>query len=404
METKILSNFIFVVFIMVMNGFHDALWMLPLLFLGSLSFMSPAFSRISYKSSNWLGKAWYTVAIWLLERWNGQKIIFYGDYEKLPHRENVLYVSNHPSETDWFYSWALAIRKSSIEGVKIILKDSLRMFPGAGWAMENLKFIFLSRHWQTDEATIAHRIGIMLKEKEENNEKFWMVIFPEGTNIEGPSYASSKKFAEKMGLEPLEYLLQPRSTGFVHVCSLLRAKTDALYDVTIAFEPKADSELATKAEKKDQWWEIGLPTLFSSLSGTFPQTVHYHVKRYEMSEIPEGKEELAAWLASVWHKKDERIRQFYATGVLDALENPSGTKQCVDPIPRWADTFGYASIVLNLLTVVFLAAFLVVWPQRWLWALVAVLFAFYVSCSLSPELRRLRGIDPPRKARSKKDD
>eukprot|EP01101_Sappina_pedata_P008157 TRINITY_DN4473_c0_g1_i1.p1 TRINITY_DN4473_c0_g1~~TRINITY_DN4473_c0_g1_i1.p1 ORF type:complete len:333 (+),score=83.78 TRINITY_DN4473_c0_g1_i1:260-1258(+) len=331
-------------------------------------------------------------------------IIFYGDYEKLPHGESVLYVSNHPSETDWFYSWALAIRKSSIEGVMIILKDSLRLFPGAGWAMENLKFIFLSRHWQTDEAAIAHRIGIMLKETEENNEKFWMVIFPEGTNIEGPSYASSKKFSEKMGIEPLEYLLQPRSTGFVHVCSLLRAKTDALYDVTIAFEPETDSELARKSERKSQWWEIGLPTLFSSLSGKFPQTIHYHVKRYEMSEIPEAKGELAAWLGSVWRKKDERIRQFYATGTLDALENPGGTKQYVEPMPSWADTFGYVSIVLNLLTVVLLVAFLVVWPQWWLWAFFTVTFGLYISCSLSPELRRLRGIDPPRKSSSKNDD
>eukprot|EP01101_Sappina_pedata_P003121 TRINITY_DN1333_c0_g1_i1.p1 TRINITY_DN1333_c0_g1~~TRINITY_DN1333_c0_g1_i1.p1 ORF type:complete len:407 (-),score=139.07 TRINITY_DN1333_c0_g1_i1:95-1315(-) len=393
-------------FLLLGGGSLAAFAMMPFLFLGLFSFMSPAFSRLAYKGANGVGTAWCIAAIWVVEKFNNQRVIFYGDYGKLPVGENAIYVSNHPSETDWFYCWSLAIRKSTIRGVKIVLKDTMRMIPGGGWAMENLQYIFLTRRWENDELAMSHRVNHLIKEKAENDENFWLVIFPEGTTIDQTTMDSSKRFSDKMGLKHLDYLLQPRATGFSHIVSLARKNVSAIYDITVTYSlPEGCSLGQESAETKEasKWWQVGLPEITTSLSGQFPQTVHIFVKRYDISEVPEKKEELAAWLMSVWHKKEERIRQFYATGQLDLLENPQGTQQHFEPLPEFATYVSLGLILTLVSTLVFLLAFLLVWPQWWLWLFLTVTCAIYIACSQSPALRSFRGLDPKFPTRAKKE-
>lgn len=42
-------------------------------------------------------------------------------------------------------------------------------------------------------------------------------MFPEGTNLDNYSMEKSNKFAQKVGLPQLSYVLHPRTTGFQHL-------------------------------------------------------------------------------------------------------------------------------------------------------------------------------------------
>jgi len=64
----------------------------------------------------------------------------------------------------------------------------------------------------------------------------WLLIFPEGTNLSSNGRINSKKWADKVGLEDMQHLLLPRSTGLHFCIQELRNTVDWLYDCTIAYE------------------------------------------------------------------------------------------------------------------------------------------------------------------------
>ncbi len=69
-----------------------------------------------------------------------------------------------------------------------------------------------------------------------------MYSFPEGTDLNDVSVASSVRYAEKMGIERTHYTMHPRVRGFIQAAQCLTDRTgtgkriDAVYNVTMAYD------------------------------------------------------------------------------------------------------------------------------------------------------------------------
>ncbi len=71
---------------------------------------------------------------------------------------------------------------------------------------------------------------------------FPLCSFPEGTDLNDASVASSERYSEKMGVEKTHYTMHPRVRGFSQAAVSLSDRTntgkgiDAVYNVTMAYE------------------------------------------------------------------------------------------------------------------------------------------------------------------------
>jgi hypothetical protein len=66
---------------------------------------------------------------------------------------------------------------------------------------------------------------------------------------------------------------------------------DAVDDVTIGYEgdiPEAEIDL---------------------LKGHIPKIVHFHVKRYDINDIPKTDEQIGQWLENCWDKKEDHLKE-----------------------------------------------------------------------------------------------
>jgi hypothetical protein len=64
----------------------------------------------------------------------------------------------------------------------------------------------------------------------------WLLIFPEGTNLSKNGRAASKRWADKTGLQDLQHLLLPRSTGLQFCLQEMRSTVEWVYDCTVIYE------------------------------------------------------------------------------------------------------------------------------------------------------------------------
>ncbi len=74
----------------------------------------------------------------------------------------------------------------------------------------------------------------------------WVVIFPEGTRFSRSKEKIRQKteeYCQNNGIHPpFENIFAPRSKGFILALNALRARLDAVYDITIAYsDSKTDS-------------------------------------------------------------------------------------------------------------------------------------------------------------------
>lgn len=156
----------------------------------------------------------------------------------------------------WFshqYLWSLCLRTGQLSFLKIVLKAGLKKAPIFGWAMQFFQFVFLNRSWEQDEAYMTD----MLQYAAKNKDPIALLIFPEGkcplplearrigasvidllwsgTDLSPSNLVKSKEFAAKQGLPAYNYVLQPRTKGFVHCLQQLRPGNTiaAVYDITM---------------------------------------------------------------------------------------------------------------------------------------------------------------------------
>jgi lysocardiolipin and lysophospholipid acyltransferase len=45
------------------------------------------------------------------------------------------------------------------------------------------------------------------------------------------------------------------------------------------------------------------------LKGHFPKVVHFHVKRYNINDLPKEDEQIGQWLQKTWDEKENRLKE-----------------------------------------------------------------------------------------------
>ncbi|XP_017576479.1 lysocardiolipin acyltransferase 1 isoform X2 [Pygocentrus nattereri] len=267
-----------------LGSFFGSVFMLgPVL---PLMLLSPAWYR-------WLTDrivaTWLTLPVALLEVVFGVKVVITGD-GFVPGERSVI-IMNHRTRLDWMFLWCCLLRYSYLRLEKVCLKAALKAVPGFGWAMQVAAFIFIQRRWEEDRSHMEN----MLEYFCDIREPLQLLLFPEGTDLTDNTRARSDEFAEKNGLPKYEYVLHPRTTGFTFIVDTLRKgnNLDAVHDVTVAYPqniPQTERHL---------------------MLGLFPREIHFHVRRYPLSTLPEGSDLLQAWCQDRWTEKEQRLREFY---------------------------------------------------------------------------------------------
>ncbi|CDW51797.1 Acyltransferase domain containing protein [Trichuris trichiura] len=215
--------------------------------------------------------------------------------------DKAVLLMNHRTRLDWMFFWVALFKycpKLLTTGA-IILKSSLKNVPGAGWSMQCKNFVFLDRSWNSDKKTLDmssayySAIGI----------PFQVLVFPEGTNFTAETKERSDIFSAANKLASYDYLLQPRTTGTVHLIKeflkriIAGNSLDCIYDITVAYP---DNIVETEVE---------------FIKGQAPKEVHFHVERYGSAVLAslatKSDDELAGWLREVWEIKDLRLRRFF---------------------------------------------------------------------------------------------
>lgn len=237
---------------------------------------------------------WQALIVATLEKIFGVKVVITGD--TIRRHEKTLVIMNHRTRLDWMFFFCCVFHCRVLNRHKITLKSVLKWIPGAGWGMQACGYIFLDRKWESDKVHITNMLNHCVALKAYPNYLF----FPEGTDFSENSKASSDRFAEKNNLQKYQYVIHPRTTGFIHMVNTLRqvGELQAVHDVTVAY-PKSLVQAETR--------------LFH---GEVPEEVHFHIKRYNIAELPVDEEGLTEWCQQRWEEKEEMLRSYY-TDVTD---------------------------------------------------------------------------------------
>ena len=262
---------------------------------------SPAVLRVVEVIVGW----WEGLVSVLLERVMGMRVHLAGDVIPDSARsEGMLILSNHPSTADWVYVWSWLIRQGDMTRLKIVLKGALHSVPILGWCLQADRYLFLARNWEQDRMHMDRMVGHWAGEGAgtEKAQQVQLLLFPEGTDLRPVSYDQSAAFVAKSAaaggapLTPLQHLLQPRVTGFVHLIKLLRASGSVrrVVDLTLGSAP--------------------LPVTIENLArGAAPAQFHVHTRVWDLAALPTTDEGLAAWLHERWVEKDALLEKFYAS-------------------------------------------------------------------------------------------
>ncbi|XP_014669496.1 PREDICTED: lysocardiolipin acyltransferase 1-like [Priapulus caudatus] len=278
-------------------GFVFVLLLFLSSFLGTLFIISPLLPLMIFKPKWWrfvideVMGSWITYAVSLMEVLAGIKIRISGDM--FGQGESNLIIMNHHTRLDWMFLWMCLIRRSEVKQEKIILKSVLKLIPGAGWAMQTACYIFIERKWEYDNRTFTKLLDYF---REAKVTKPQILLFPEGTDFTAKNKARSDEFACQNGLPLYEFVLHPRTTGFVFLASKMRegGMLSAVYDICIGYpQTRPQNEM-------------------DILYGKFPEDIHFHIKRHPVITLPIGDKGLQEWCELRWRDKEAMLKRFYA--------------------------------------------------------------------------------------------
>lgn len=215
--------------------------------------------------------------------------------------------------------------------------------PPLGWAVQAAQFIFLSRVWASDQ----HRLRESLAYFTQLDYPIQLLIFPEGTDLTPSNLRKSHTFALQKGLACYNYVLQPRSAGFVHTmqCLAKGRSLPCILDLSVGYlgpMPQNERDI---------------------VAGRLPTEIHFHAHCITAGAVPEGQAELEAWLQHAWQSKEQQLQQFYTRGHFEGpYQMDTGLKQwrgwLVLLLAFWALYFPclfYLLLLSPLLCVVFAA-------------------------------------------------
>ncbi|KAK0181438.1 hypothetical protein PV327_003725 [Microctonus hyperodae] len=255
------------------------------------------FSKYYYRKINYyLCYSFYSQLVFMAEWWATSDLIIYidkNDFDKYYGKEHGYLLMNHSYEIDWLMGWIFCDRIKILGNCKAYAKKSIQYVPTLGWAWKFAESVFLERSWEKDK----QMIGKQISELGDYPDPMWLLLYAEGTRFTPQKQEACQKFAKSKGLPLLIHHLTPRTKGFTASIPHLRGKVDAIYDIQLAFNPKA----AVK------------PTMTNLLRGEKVEA-HLYIKRIPISEIPEDDEAAATWLHQKYHEKDQLAESFMQTG------------------------------------------------------------------------------------------
>ncbi|KAF2715183.1 acyltransferase-domain-containing protein [Pleomassaria siparia CBS 279.74] len=231
--------------------------------------------------------------------------------------ERMVLISNHQIYTDWIYLWWVAYTSRMHGHIYIILKESIKYIPILGSGMMFYGFIFLSRKWSKDKERFHHRLRKLSASHSGPMsgtsffDPMWLLIFPEGTNLSSNGRTSSKKWADKIGIEDMRHCLLPRSTGLLFCLQELKQTVDWVYDCTVAYEgvPKLTRD------RRGKYGQDFFTLRSSYCQGRPPKSISMHWRRFATKDIPvHDEKEFTDWLLARWREKDDLLEHYVATG------------------------------------------------------------------------------------------
>lgn len=254
--------------------------------------MAHVFVRRWWPAANRRANRWAARSIWGLwvlasERVQRMPFKLYGDLT--PPRENAFLIANHQSMADVLTLLSFAWRHGRLGDLKWFVKEVVKYVPGPGWGMVFLDCIFLKRDWAKDRDHIRSLFERFKREQV----PIFLVSFLEGTRLTPEKHARAQAFAEAEGLYVPGHTLVPRTKGFTATLFGLRDHLDAIYDITIGYEPV-------------------VPSLWNCFTGIH-DTSHVHVRRYPVASLPDDDAALADWVRARYVEKDALLAQFAQT-------------------------------------------------------------------------------------------
>ncbi len=247
------------------------------------------FSPRTFRAFNrWGADTWWGWCVELAERLHGTHLVLSGD--PVPEGESALVVINHQQMADITFMMQFARSKGRLGDMRWFVKDVLKWVPGVGWGLWMMGAFMVKRDWNADRESIERTFAGIRRDRV----PVWVLLFVEGHRIRPDRLEESQAFARERGLPVLEHVLTPRTKGFTATVQGLREHVDAVYDVTIGYEE-------------------GVPSLWQYAQG-FATRAHLHVRRFPMAGLPEGDDELGAWLVGRFQEKDRLLAGFYETG------------------------------------------------------------------------------------------
>ncbi|XP_061914330.1 1-acyl-sn-glycerol-3-phosphate acyltransferase delta isoform X2 [Entelurus aequoreus] len=254
----------------------------------------PLSKQLARKVNCRLAYCIYSQMVAALEWWSGTECTLYTDPKSfsLYGKENAIVVLNHSFEIDFLCGWTFCERFGVLGSSKVLAKKELAYVPIIGWMWYFMEIVFCKRKWEDDRKTVAQS----LQNLRDYPEKYWFLLYCEGTRFTPKKHQNSMQVAESKGLPKLKYHLLPRTKGFWITVQNLRGTVAAVYDSTLNFRNNET------------------PTLRDILSGK-KYHADLYVRRIPLELIPEDESECADWLHKLYQEKDSFQELYMQTGL-----------------------------------------------------------------------------------------
>jgi len=133
----------------------------------------------------------------------------------------------------------------------------------------------------------------------------------------------SQKFAKENNYPHYERVLLPKSKGFITCINSLQGVIDSVYDVTLAYSG---------------WKSFPGPFDMLFLDPKKKYSLHLHVKRIPLKDLPKDPEGLKQWLLESFKGKDKLLEIFEREGHFPAAKSPVkkvDPKEFIFPFSFW---------------------------------------------------------------------
>ena len=244
-------------------------------------------------------------------------------------KQFTILVVSHRTTLDWMFAWCFLARvRPVLSTIRFVLKASLAKVPWIGWCCQMLRFMFLTRKWETDEAQMMRVIeGLKYAP---GDDRVTLLIFPEGTDSSPVHVEQSREFAAKNGLPQYLYVLNPRTTGLVGIKNMIGAENiELIVDMTVGYRENKPGKTTAPSD---------------TAANTMPREVHFLCERFVFAEnkmissaynsvantaplvppptvIPSFDDGFKSWILSRFELKERDFSTFFSEAPVDFVPN-----------------------------------------------------------------------------------